>query len=101
MEARKGGKLNRKAEPECKAARLCFPGGESYRAGGSSRDEQGAPRLWRCQCEETQHETLQPYKRSRPPLPLLRPEPGSPDSPSASNADGAETEPSPLKQWRL
>lgn len=75
-----------------------FPGGGNRRAGGASRESRGqagrAP-PWRGQGEETQHETLPPYKSSRPPLPLLKPEPGSSQvSPSASNADEGGGKPS-------
>ena len=102
MEDRKGKKkkrkLNLKVEPECKGRSALFPGGRIRWAGGASRESRGhtgrAP-PWRCQGEETQHEALPPYKRSRPPLPLLKPEPGSPRvSPSASNADGGGGRPS-------
>ena len=91
-------KLNLKVEPECKGRSALFPGGGIRWAGGASRESRGhagrAP-PWRCQGEETQHEALPPYKRSRPPLPLLKPEPGSPRvSPSASNADGGGGRPS-------
>lgn len=66
-----------------------------HRAGGASRGRAGRAPPWRWQGEETQHETLPPYKRSRPPLPLLRPEPGSPRlSPYESNADGGGGRPS-------